>query len=686
MRGVAVLLVVLFHCNVPAFRGGFIGVDVFFALSGYLITGLIVNEVERNGKLSFRTFYARRVRRLLPAAGLVIVSTLVFGTFVYSPLELARYVKWSVHTSLYVSNYMFIRAAANYFASDIALNPYLHTWSLAVEEQFYLFWPLLIAASLVFLKSKRALEIVLTVLCLLSFATCMWLTRTRQPWAFFSLPTRAWEFALAGLASQLSMQKLQTSPRLVNAVIGWVGFAIVIASGCLYSSQMNFPGYLALFPILGTVAVLIAGASGVRFGLQVLLASHPLQYLGMLSYSWYLWHWPMLLMAEACFPTLTWRGRLLPAIIALLLAQITFWIVENPVRMSSFLVPRPAYSLSIALVVGLLGLSAAKLVEMKVYLELKSPEQATLWAAAHDTRTLFDAHCLVPAGEWRVKECYYGDRDSNITVALFGDSHAEHWFPALNVIANDRHWRIITLLKSSCPVARVEVYNSALGREDAECHTWREAALSTIIKESPRLVILSEKDAVVANISSAISHKVSPSQWEEGLHSTVSYLDVQGIKTLLIADTPRARSDIPTCLSRAAAHSWASSDCIIHRNLAINLEALKAESSAVKDIPRAMLVDFAETFCPGETCEATAAGKVIYRDSNHMASSFAKGLAPLLTQKIDYLLSPPQNKQTPKVSHLIDFHAQLNGGMVLAPVRRTTATAIAMQSNALPVN
>jgi peptidoglycan/LPS O-acetylase OafA/YrhL len=644
MRGIAVVLVVLFHCNVPAFRGGFIGVDVFFALSGYLITSLIVNEIGRNGKLCFSNFYARRARRLLPASGLVVVSTLVFGLFVYSPLELASYVKSSVYTSLYISNYLFIRDQANYFASDIAANPYLHTWSLAVEEQFYLFWPLMIVATLVFLKSKRNLGIVLTVVCLFSFGICVWLTETREPWAFFSLPARAWEFALGGLTSQLSTQQLRAHARWVKA-IGWLGLAVLITSGCVYSSRMSFPGFLALFPIVGTVAVLMDGASGIGSTLQTVLGSRPLQYLGMLSYSWYLWHWPVLLMAKACFPKLTWTGRLLPAAIALLLAQVTFWIIENPVRMSPFLVPRPAWSLSIALVVAVVGLSAAKLVGMKVGLDLKSAEQANIWAAAHDTRTLFDAHCLVPAGEWRTKECDYGDRDSNIAMVLFGDSHAEHWFPALNVIASGKHWRLTTILKASCPAARVKVYNSVLRREDTECYKWREAALSEIIKKSPRLVILSEKDAVVATRGLVGDpHKISPRTWEEGLRSTVSYLDSHGLDTLVIADIPRAQMDIPTCLSRAAAHSWASSDCVIRRHLAINFEAEEAEGSALKNIPGAMLVDLADNFCPAETCKTIIAGEVVYRDSNHMASNFAKRLAPLLGQQIDYLLRSPENK------------------------------------------
>ena len=170
MRGIAVLLVVLFHSGVPGFGGGFTGVDVFFALSGYLITGIILNEITKRGKLSFRNFYARRARRLLPAAGLVVVATLVLMLLVYSPLELGKYSRWASYTSLYASNYMFMRDASNYFASDVTRNPYLHTWSLAVEEQFYLFWPALIALTLMATKSRRQLAVVLAVMSAVSLA------------------------------------------------------------------------------------------------------------------------------------------------------------------------------------------------------------------------------------------------------------------------------------------------------------------------------------------------------------------------------------------------------------------------------------------------------------------------------------------------------------------------------------
>src|ERR1700752_3242877 len=174
MRGIAVLLVVLYHSGVPGFSGGFIGVDVFFALSGYLITGIILNEISKRGKLSFRNFYARRARRLLPAAGLVVVSTLLLMLLIYSPLEIAKYAKWGSYTSLYASNYMFVRDASNYFASDVTKNPYLHTWSLAVEEQFYLFWPGLIVLTLMATKARRHLATVLVVMSAASLVLCVW--------------------------------------------------------------------------------------------------------------------------------------------------------------------------------------------------------------------------------------------------------------------------------------------------------------------------------------------------------------------------------------------------------------------------------------------------------------------------------------------------------------------------------
>jgi peptidoglycan/LPS O-acetylase OafA/YrhL len=651
MRGIAVLLVVMFHCGIPGFNGGFIGVDVFFALSGYLITGLILNEIARNGELSFRNFYARRARRLLPAAGLVVLSTLLLGLLIYSPLELARFAKWAAYTSLYISNFMFVRDASNYFASDVETNPFLHTWSLAVEEQFYLIWPALIAAALLFMKSRRRLATLLVVLSTISLALCVWLTQHRQPWAFFSLPPRAWEFGLGGLACMTSAQNLRLRPAWTK-VFGWAGLIAVLAGGCFYSPQTKFPGIAALLPVMGTLATLVAGTSGSSSALSALLGSRILQTLGRLSYSWYLWHWPILLMASVRFPDITWRGKLVAAALALLLAQTTFVLLERPIRISSFLIARPVLSLGLILLTAATGIMGSRAVTGYAQRSLAAGEQALFWAAANDTRPLFDGHCVVPAGVADVTLCEYGDRQSRPAAVLFGDSHAEHWFPALELIANQKRWHLFTVLKASCPAARVQVYSASLKRQDVECWSWREAALQRIVQLHPTVVVLSEKDGLVANHAHPArsgSHVVSAAEWEEGLRSTITYLDSHGVRTLVIADVPREGFDVPICLSRAAAHRWATQDCVLTREAALNEDARQAESAALRGLKSARLVDFADKLCTDSICQSVIDGQVVFRDSNHLTSTYARKLAPFLESEIEHVVSAEPGIETPLI-------------------------------------
>jgi peptidoglycan/LPS O-acetylase OafA/YrhL len=636
MRGIAVLLVVLFHSGVPGFGGGYVGVDVFFALSGYLITGIILNEIAKRGKLNFRNFYARRARRLLPAAGLVVVCTLLLIALLSSPLELARFAKWASFTSLYASNVMFLRDASNYFASDVTKNPYLHTWSLAVEEQFYLFWPGLIALTLMAKKARRRhLAIVLAVISTVSLATCILLTNYRAPWAFFSLPTRAWEFGLGGLGYMLPVEWLARRKNLV-AVAGWLGFAALLAGGSLFTPQTAFPGFSALIPVLGTITVLTGWLSGLSWGPGLLLGIRPLQYLGRLSYSWYLWHWPILLLTEVRFPEITWTGKLLASLLALVLANITFITLEKPVRFHPFLVARPALSLCLAPLVAIIGVTASLVCQGVARHELASEPQASFWAAANDQRILFQGHCLTPSGSSRLAECTHGDRSSNTVIVLFGDSHAEHWFPALDRISSENHWRLLTLLKSSCPAADVTVFNAHLKREDKECSVWRQAALTHIARLHPFLVVVSESDQPVAESGQTVrAHSISPADWERGLRATVSYLDSRDFKTIVIADVPRHEFDVPTCLSRAAVEHRSVDDCSVPRSAALNEDARRAERAAMSGLNNARLVDLVNQFCPGQNCPTWIEGQVVFRDRDHLTSSFSQSLAPVLKHEID---------------------------------------------------
>ena len=650
MRGIAVLLVVLFHSGVPGFTGGFTGVDVFFALSGYLITGIILHELAKTGKLSFRNFYARRARRLLPAAGFAALSTVVLSILLYSPLELVRYAKWASYTSVYASNFMFMRDAANYFASDVSTNPFLHTWSLAVEEQFYLFWPALIALTLIGTKSRRWLVSVLVALSAVSLASCVWLTHYRAPWAFFSLPTRAWEFGLGGLACVLPERIVRG--KVWITVFGWLGFVGVLAAACVYTPQTTFPGLAAVLPVVSTIAVLIAGIAGVHGGPLALLSVGPLQYLGRLSYSWYLWHWPILLLTSLRFPGITWPGRLVAAGVALVIANITFLILEKPIRFHPYLMPRPALSLALVPLVAVAGISASFVGQTVGRRSLKSEPQASFWAAANDERILFDAHCLTLAGSARLAECRYGDRSSAANIVLFGDSHAEHWFPAVNQVALDNHWQLVTFLKASCPAADVVVFNRSLKRNDTECASWRRTALARMVELRPQVVIISESDGPVTDpVHLRGSYTISSAAWNQGIRSTVSYLDSHNVRTIFIADVPRPGFDVPTCLSRAFSHNGSSDACDVPRSQAFNENAREAERTAIRDYTKARFLDFADIFCPNQICVSMVAGKVVYRDGDHLTSVFAHSLAPLLEHEVTGMAIPPGNANLTRVAN-----------------------------------
>jgi peptidoglycan/LPS O-acetylase OafA/YrhL len=315
LRAIAVMAVVGFHYGVRGLRGGFVGVDIFFVISGYLITDLLTAEIHATGSISLARFYARRGRRLLPAALLVTLVTLAAGLYVLSPLEQPQVIKAAAASSLYLSNFLFLHGNLGYFSPESAFNPFLHTWSLSVEEQFYIFWPTFI---LLISRTKRfpRLPIVaIAVASLCSLALCIWLTHVTQPWAFYGSPARIWEFGVGGLASIRQVTNWARDHRAVPAM-GWIGACVLVCSCFVAYNPSNFPGPSALLAALSTVVVLISGTASRRHGPIVLLGREPFQTIGKLSYSIYLWHWPVIVYATVMRPTLSATGRLYCALLA----------------------------------------------------------------------------------------------------------------------------------------------------------------------------------------------------------------------------------------------------------------------------------------------------------------------------------------------------------------------------------
>ena len=357
LRGVAVLAVLLFHAGFTGLGGGFVGVDVFFVISGFLITGLLVREHGRTGTIRLSAFYARRVRRLLPAALTTLVVTLVASMVLVAPLDRPGVAADASAAALSVANIRFAVSTGDYFANLSAPSPFLHYWSLAVEEQFYLVWPALILLVARGATPVRRVGIVLAALSVVTFAASVWLTDVAPTWAFYSLPTRAWQLGLGGL---LALGGSRLAARLPRAVVvaGWVGLGSILAAAVLYSSEMPYPGFAAAVPTVATAAVLLGGAG--RFGPGVLLETAPLRFLGRISYSPYLWHWPVFVLVPLAIGTVPDLPTVLLMVgVAVGIATASYVLIETPFRQGiGGAKPRPGRVVS----VGIAAIAAVVLV------------------------------------------------------------------------------------------------------------------------------------------------------------------------------------------------------------------------------------------------------------------------------------------------------------------------------------
>jgi len=702
---VAILAVVGYHAGLPFLRGGFVGVDVFFVISGFLITGLLVAEVGRSGRVSLSRFWARRARRLLPAATLVIAVTALVGWFVVPEVDHQTTGMDLVSAALYVANIRFAFQATDYLTQDAAPSPALHFWSLGVEEQFYVVWPLLILLVL-WLVHRRwgaredvrhhlpaVLAGALALLGVASFLLSLRLTDRAQPWAFFGMPTRAWEFALGGLLA-ISVPLVRRVPVAIRQAVGWVGLLLVVGSCVLISSDSDFPGTLALWPVLGTVAAIAAGIrAGVEDGRPLrgvpgLLATRPMRWFGRLSYSWYLWHWPVLVLAGLAFGPLRLGYAVLLAAVALVPAVLAYRYVEQPVRLSPTLAGDTARSLRMgaalslgAAVAGLLlallpgggTLTSAAAVTASgegdggrgpapIVTESPAPTssaapggtstsptptaQAITWPtgaltpdprdARGDLPVLYSDGCHVAKSATAIKDCVFGDPTSSTVVVLFGDSHAAQWFPALEKISDRRHWKLVTLTHSGCPAPDVTVLLRGGGRTFDECDTWRTAALKRIVALHPALVVAASTrtESLVDRRTGAHLEGTAKAgaEWKAGWRRTLTRLSAADVSVVVIRDDPWPGRDMAVCVGQ---HRDDPSACDVARS-ALDDPAYDVGTTA--GIAGASAIDLSDVICDPTACPATRGKYLVYRDSNHLTATFAVALVPVLEPRLAALL------------------------------------------------
>jgi len=617
LRAIAILTVVAYHARVPGFTGGYIGVDVFFVLSGYLITGLLLKEMEDKGRIHLRAFYARRARRLLPASALALLVTVIATYIIYSPIEQIGLPQTALATACYVSNLYFARTATDYLRAGAETNPLLHTWSLGVEEQFYLVWPLLVMLALR-LRGKRGLLIVMAAVSVFSFFLSLWLTSVRQPWAFFSSPTRGWEFALGALGVMLP----ERPGRRMREVTGWLGLAMILGASVGLSHNTAYPGWAALFPVFGTVIVLRAGMSA---STAKLLSTSLFQFLGRLSYSWYLWHWPVLVFV-AVWGEISLPFRIGFAALSLVMAAVSHRLVENPVRFHPLLLRRPANALIMAAVLTVFGIGTSLAFLKLSRRAAQSAAQEPFTKARADIPVIYKDKCLTPAFATNLNECVYGKKDAAATIVLFGDSYAAQWFPAVNAFAESEGLRLVTFFKAACsPVDAPYIY-PLIGRRYTECEQWRASAFKRIEEIRPALIVVGHSALYLGD-----HPLVTAPAWVDGVNRTLVALNQSKARVVYLRGTPAPTLDVVACLARGAWQGgWRTpAPCTFQRRDGMDDEVAEAERHAVEN-SHATYTDMTKYICAGEICEPKRDGVIIYQEGGHLTGEFVTRLAPVL--------------------------------------------------------
>jgi peptidoglycan/LPS O-acetylase OafA/YrhL len=623
MRGIAILLVLLNHAELPGFGGGYIGVDVFFVISGYLIGGLLLRELETTGRVDLWAFYARRVRRLLPAALLVILAVLVSIRLLYAPHEQDELLSSLRASSLYAANIWFASRPTDYFGGHTEANPLLHLWSLAVEEQFYLFWPLLMLAVCGAGQGGRARQRITSLVLVTggaSLVACVVVTHIHLKYAFFLTPMRIWEFGVGMLVALRPGWSSALNTRQLG-LVGVVALALLVGATLGLDGHLRFPGAWPLLPVLSAAGLLLVAERGTESGIGRLLQLMPLRWLGDCSYSVYLWHWPVFIAAAVLQPT---RGPLLTAALialSLCLGWLSYVGVERVFMRRLWTQARPGQ----VIVVGLIGcaLVAVAAQTMRSAIPRGTDEHRYLEAS---TWPLVDASgCLVLFDAVDQPPCEFGVKSSANTVVLFGDSHAAQWLPALDVLAQQRGWRVIALTKAVCPSVDTPV--DFYGRRFITCEQWRARMFERIERLRPSMVVLA---------SSAGYRDVPLPRWQEGLTLTITRLQALGTRVAYMRDTPHTGLNVPTCWARTAWWGWAPEGACTY--------AAEGEDDRLRQVAQAEAVvakrfatpyiDLSAAICSTKRCPTLHDGVPMFRDRTHLSEPFARALAPALGEQL----------------------------------------------------
>lgn len=665
LRAIAVAIVVAFHTGVPGFTGGFVGVDVFFVISGFLITGLLVDELRATGSISLSRFYARRVRRLLPALALVLIATLLLGSVMLLSVagEQQDLAKSALAAALSASN-IFFWLGSNYFSVHADLKPLLHTWSLSVEEQYYLVWPTLLIALMLASRKRWSvfMRLLLTTLLLVgitTFAANLGATTTDPTGAFFLMPMRAWEFALGG-ALMLAAPIIERWPTAVRALLFVVGTVLIGVATVMLDNTVAYPGTAVLLPTLGTVALIAAGCGPTFAPLQGWLSSRGMVAIGRLSYSWYLWHWPLLSLArthDLGERYLARDGAI--ALISLGLAWLTYHYIEHPIRTQQYRGFRGTRTtllsgagMSAAVLCCALGLG---LVAQYFYAHPTDRQQKLTADAVHDLPPA-TAACLAKqhskfAALAHDRRCFTQPSQS-VELVLWGDSHANHWFPLMRQASRELHMNVEEFARASCPPL-LGVMPFDEGAVDRQCEHFNQAVVTEIERMAHdgglKGVVLagrwaaylgrpSPDGSLLAHLSfgdGPLDSLKSEDALRIGLAASLERLERAGLRVVVVGATPEFRYSVPQCLLRRPLQECAMPRAAVDERRG---RAMHVVSNTVASDGGAHMFDPLRFFCDEDFCYPTHGRTVMFSDPQHLTAAGSPLLEPEFDHDLRWLL------------------------------------------------
>ena len=644
LRAIAILLVMFSHAGFSLFQGGFIGVDVFFVISGYLITGILFSELQKNNKIRYIDFYSRRFKRLLPALICMLAGITAVAIWALSAIEARDQLASGPFAATWTSNIYFAFRTIDYFNEIAKKDLFLHTWSLGVEAQFYIIWPailtLLFKMEKKFQNKKRKNTIFIFgtgFLFFTSFVVSIYGTSKFPVSTYYLTPSRIWQLSLGSIVYIFSETYLDSyknfSKKYAYYITLTLGLSFIFCSALLISPNLAYPGYWALLPSLGSALVILSG--NFYNEKQPRPLQHPLSvWIGDFSYSLYLWHWPVFILGFSLKIGDQSLSAYFLIIFTILISFLSYFFVEKPFWKGKFRKIKSEHFVIASILIIVSSIIFFHFLQKNIDIKIKKDE--TIYRSRTDVPVIYQKGCDTWFKSDKPEPCFFGNDSALKTVVLFGDSIGAQWFSILPEIFPSPTWRIIVLTKSACPIVDENIFYQRIGKIYKVCTDWRNSSIEEIEKIRPDIVF----------IGSSSKYDFNEKQWTQGSARIFKRLSESARKIIVIPGTPSLEFDGPSCVAQYLTRKGQVDSTACQSRPSMHTVKIVTDylTQASADTPKVHVVNFNDIVCPNDSCSAISSnGTIVFRDSQHLTDTYIKSITPAIKKQIKKYLEDTNN-------------------------------------------